>query len=806
MCTNFVFDKPKPLRKQTVFSIAFILLLTTPIMTGLIAVNAATAIPTAAYVCAIPNLVGVGQTLVISGWVTPPPDINWNYAGYYFDMTNPDGTKTTKGPYNSFPDGTTYFTLNPTVLGKYSVILHWDGGNNTVNYAGQPTPPKNPYQPATSESFSFTVQQQQVQIGPQNAPLPTGYWSRPIASDLRSWSDLAGGGDWIYTGGFGDSWRSDGLGNNQVNPFSAGPNSAHIAWLKQSTPGGMAGGPSGPIADPTFPMINVIISGIGYYQLNGLHAVDIQTGEELWVNTASTANPTFGQPATTTYVPNVGTNLNPPYLWQVSDASIFQYNAQTGALVNTFPGTNRTTTISQADIFNPDGGVLLYLSSRPNAIAGTGSNLILWNSSKTGSTFAAKTVFTVPGIQVQTRPFTYLYNNVVITAMQGQAGLSNMSGYDSVTGQSLWNMSLPYEQEGNAAVGYGKLYMASGTDRKWHAYDVTTGQEVWASQPADFPFGAFWAYSTAVAYDKVYGESYDGHVYAFDANTGNLVWKFYSGNTTESPFNTWPFYARMVVADGKIYAGTTEHSPTPPYTTGNRIYCLDATTGKEIWSMDGQYQSKSIADGVLIAVDDYTGQMFAWGKGQTSTSLSLTATQVTKGQSVGITGMVLDQSPAQPGTAAVSKDSMTGQMEYLHMNRPAPTNTTGVLVTLVATAADGTTISIGQTTSNAQGHFTFQWTPPDAKLYTISATFAGDDSYWSSSAISDLNVVSSNVSPIPSTSPTPVPPTASPIVTPTPTTPQGPTGVPASTVYAIAAAVIVIVIVAVTAVALRKRK
>jgi hypothetical protein len=114
-----------------------------------------------------------------------------------------------------------------------------------------------------------------------------------------------------------------------------------------------------------------------------------------------------------------------------------------------------------------------------------------------------------------------------------------------------------------------------------------------------------------------------------------------------------------------------------------------------------------------------------------------------------IEGSVLDQSPAQPGTPAVSKESMTAQMEYLHMSRPQPTTSVGVPVELFAVSATSNTlIDIGSATTNANGKFAFEWTPPDLGVYTITAQFNGDESYWSS-----MDTTGVSVSPAPSAAP-----------------------------------------------------
>ena len=80
------------------------------------------------------------------------------------------------------------------------------------------------------------------------------------------------------------------------------------------------------------------------------------------------------------------------------------------------------------------------------------------------------------------------------------------------------------------------------------------------------------SYTNANAYGKLYGMGYDGHVYAYDVKTGDLVWSFYVGDAgAESPWGTWAFWGAPVIADGKVYAGTTEHTPTQPRMRGNKL-------------------------------------------------------------------------------------------------------------------------------------------------------------------------------------------------------------------------------------------
>ncbi len=123
------------------------------------------------------------------------------------------------------------------------------------------------------------------------------------------------------------------------------------------------------------------------------------------------------------------------------------------------------------------------------------------------------------------------------------------------------------------------------------AYDIYTGELAWRSEPRDYPYGVFTAYQMAAGQGKAYVASYDGHIWAYDANDGHTVWKFYSGPSgLETPYNTWPFWANIAVADGKVYAGTTEHSATNPFRTGNKLYCINDTDGTDA-ADNGRHQS-----------------------------------------------------------------------------------------------------------------------------------------------------------------------------------------------------------------------
>ena len=69
----------------------------------------------------------------------------------------------------------------------------------------------------------------------------------------------------------------------------------------------------------------------------------------------------------------------------------------------------------------------------------------------------------------------------------------------------------------------------------------------------------------------MYAGSYDDHLYAFDAATGDVKWRFRAnGDISGSP----------TIVNGIVYFATLKE----------RTYALDARTGKRLWSYpDGQY-------------------------------------------------------------------------------------------------------------------------------------------------------------------------------------------------------------------------
>jgi hypothetical protein len=66
---------------------------------------------------------------------------------------------------------------------------------------------------------------------------------------------------------------------------------------------------------------------------------------------------------------------------------------------------------------------------------------------------------------------------------------------------------------------------------------------------------------------------------------------------------------------------------------------------------------------------------------------------------------------------------------------------TGVPVTVTAIDSKNNVVNVGTVTTNPYyGTFSIAWSPPNQEVYTITASFKGDDSYGSSSGSTAISV------------------------------------------------------------------
>jgi outer membrane protein assembly factor BamB len=143
---------------------------------------------------------------------------------------------------------------------------------------------------------------------------------------------------------------------------------------------------------------------------------------------------------------------------------------------------------------------------------------------------------------------------------------------------------LNYDEFYRPIVVRGRVILASASDDSVAAYDLATGNLRWR-----FFTGGPVRLAPASDGARIFAGSDDGWLYALGADQGNLVWKFKAAPKARlllgnrRLIDTWCVRGGPVVADGRVYfaAGIW------PF-MGVFIHCLDAQTGKPLWSNSGE--------------------------------------------------------------------------------------------------------------------------------------------------------------------------------------------------------------------------
>ena len=284
-------------------------------------------------------------------------------------------------------------------------------------------------------------------------------------------------------------------------------------------------------------------------------------------------------------------------------------------------------------------------------------------------------------------------------------------------------------------------------------YDLKSGQKLWQTDASIEPQMTYYGIQNMFYEDMIItGGVHSGVLTACDIRTGEIRWTYIGGaEGTESPYGN-DMVRGFTVADGKLYTSVSEHSPTSPLWRTPGLKCLNITTGEEIWKILFWGSGHKIADGILTAWNLYDGQVYAFGKGPSATTVTASPKTSVHGTSVLIEGTVTDQTPtgrrnvnnvlqfSLEGTPAISDEDMRKWMEYMFMGQAKPTDAKGVEVVLTTLDPNGNTYELGTTTTDTNGEFGCVVDPPVPGLYTIIATFEGSDSYYRSDASTYINV------------------------------------------------------------------
>ncbi len=117
------------------------------------------------------------------------------------------------------------------------------------------------------------------------------------------------------------------------------------------------------------------------------------------------------------------------------------------------------------------------------------------------------------------------------------------------------------------SVWNGMVYFGSG-DGNVYALNALSGAMQWKFQTGDVVHA-----SPSIAAGKLYIGSWDSYFYALDANTGKQVWRFKTGEDPKI-HNQVGIQSSATIVHGVVYFGCRD----------SNLYALDAATGQERWS------------------------------------------------------------------------------------------------------------------------------------------------------------------------------------------------------------------------------
>jgi outer membrane protein assembly factor BamB len=179
---------------------------------------------------------------------------------------------------------------------------------------------------------------------------------------------------------------------------------------------------------------------------------------------------------------------------------------------------------------------------------------------------------------------------------EGNTRRESVYALDADTGAVLWKLTgnwdvtTPAIADGMVFVG---CYFASLC-----AIDPVTGVLVWqytadgTISPAAVAGGVVYFGSLS----RISFNNNDTHVYALDATTGALLWRrsvITTPNAAQDDVLSTP-----AIANGIVYIGSGYYTPN-----GGRLYAVDASTGTLLWKYDAagllNYSSPAVANGVV---------------------------------------------------------------------------------------------------------------------------------------------------------------------------------------------------------------
>jgi hypothetical protein len=288
-------------------------------------------IPTHAYIVAVPDPIGVGQTVHVYMWLaevygaaggttaiigtnasTASASLlanNYRWHNFKLTITAPDGTISTQ-TFATISDTTSsqFTRFTPTQAGAYTFNFSFPGqvyGENGNGY--EKSVLINDTYLSSSAQTTLVVQESSIPDATNSYPLPTAYWSHPIYGENTDWWAISS--NWLGSG----AGPTQGYGGTSFSTLyhsdAVGPQTTHVMWTKALQFGGVVGGnqftdggsnPNGAAPGSQYfegtsyqPRFTnpIIMNGYLYYTAvssftgpssGPTNCVDLRTGQVLW--------------------------------------------------------------------------------------------------------------------------------------------------------------------------------------------------------------------------------------------------------------------------------------------------------------------------------------------------------------------------------------------------------------------------------------------------------------------------------------------------------------------------------------------
>ena len=716
------------------------------------------------YISAVPNPVQVNQPVLFHvGISAQTSNVALGWEGLSITIERPDGRTDTLSDITTDSTGGTGVPYTPDMIGKYIVQGHFPEQGNMLA--------------SDSDKIELIVQEEPLQYYPEHA-LPDEYWIRPINAQFYTWKEISG--DWLRPAG---SYTMPPIPKYHSGNADA-PETGHILWTKPYTQGGLASVELGNVqyemgdAYELKFIGSVIMSGVLYYNSyenqgndpeldQDVIAVDLKTGEELWVKNWNNERLAFGQ---TFFWDSYNYHGVFGYLWTESGTTWKAYDPLTGRWEYTM-----TNVPSGWNMYGPKGEIYRYTV---NTRSGTVS---LWNSSRVVSDDGSwrpqgRTFDATNGIEWTVEIPTDLPGSVCSYHLFDKIVGSSAGGIFGATSPEItnWAIDVSPGNEGNMVFTKTETLPESGLtlvycdtipendvliisakeNIKYYAFSLTTGDLKWDTEPEGYlAFYDKW-YGPAYGYGKFFTGRVSGVVTCYDLETGEVEWtydvldKYHEGTWGSNHQIEYHF-----LADGKICLSYGEHSPINPLPRGGPLVVLDVENGTVIWELSWANNwwggHVMIGDSTMVGLNAYDNRLYAMGKGPSSTTVSIQNDVISLGSSVMIKGTVMDVSPGTEQTAlqlrfpnglpAVADESMTDWMQYAYMQYERPEDAEGVEVFLKIQDPNGDYYSATVTTDE-NGVFSHMWAPAIVGEYKVTAMFEGSESYFASQATTSFGV------------------------------------------------------------------